>query len=152
VGHLVGDVAGDHESGVAQDERFVGQAGKGHAEAVAGEVELRARDGGGIPLEFGGPDLEAVFLAGAGHEGVGEEFAPDGGGEARIAFDGGVEAHVATTSEAKLEAGNVAGAPELQDIGEAALRGEFGPGEGASPGQDVRNGLHAGQYGPCAVE
>ena len=153
MGHLVGDVAGDHKSGILQDERFVGKPGEGHAEAFAGEVEFFAGDGGGQPFEFGGAGFEGGFLAGAAHKGVGEEFAADGGGEARIALHGGVEAHVAAAGAAEPQAGGMAGAPERQDVGEAAGRGQFGPGEGTGPGQDVGNvGHDARKYGACGAE
>ena len=144
VGHLVGDVAGDHEGGVAQEEGFVGEAGEGHAEAFAGEVELFAGDGGGLLFEGSGARGEGGLLAGKTDERVGEEFAADGGGEAGVAGDGGVEAHVAAAGAVQDEPGGMAGAPEREDVGEAAGGGEFGAGERAVACQDVRDGLHGG--------
>jgi hypothetical protein len=46
-----------------QEEGFVGEAGEGHADAFAGEIEFFAGDGGGLLFQFGRARGEGGFLA-----------------------------------------------------------------------------------------
>ena len=146
VGHLVGDVAGDQERRAAEQARFVGQVGHGHADAFAGQIDFFAGNGRGVRFERGSAGFERGLLVFEADEGVGEEFAADGGGEARIAGDGGVEPQIAAPGAAQDKTGRVAGAPERKDVSEIAGGGEFGAGERAAFGQEFREAGHERQY------